>query len=428
MESGRIATLSRNEILEKGDLHVANLVGVTNPVPNYDASNNNRTLPAAPKPSDTRIQNIPDPSRVGRPDARTDQQGANDALNSGVLRYDSNLQFFLQQMRDMPELGAELSKLVTLMQGLVTTPGLAAGVTEELSGFLELLKMDPDAFRQFFQTQMEAGNRFAGPLFSLLREVYQKTPGDTVRGAILNFAKRYSDFSATGHIGRSMLSLLRQLSDYLPQSWRGQLAELTGKLENGLQAGARAENLELLQGQILPYLGSYIKRYHDMGTARTLLGMLMLHMARYENGAEEGVMLAFRQLGGYGDTLAGLNQLDDQTLWKLLRENQFTKAAQADTLRSSWPGRRSGRCRENTARTCGRRFRRSCGPCCSMRAYSSRCTIPLSRWSGRAGGCTRSYGWTRTRRSGRRPGMGAGTDIRSSSCSRWISPQWAFWR
>lgn len=94
----------------------------------------------------------------------------------------------------MPELGAELSKLVTLMQGLVTTPGLAAGVTEELSGFLELLKMDPDAFRQFFQTQMEAGNRFAGPLFSLLREVYQKTPGDTVRGAILNFAKRYSDF------------------------------------------------------------------------------------------------------------------------------------------------------------------------------------------------------------------------------------------
>ena len=143
MESGRIATLSRNEILEKGDLHVANLVGVTNPVPNYDASNNNRTLPAAPKPSDTRIQNIPDPSRVGRPDARTDQQGANDALNSGVLRYDSNLQFFLQQMRDMPELGAELSKMVTLMQGLVTTPGLAAGVTEELSGFLELLKIGP---------------------------------------------------------------------------------------------------------------------------------------------------------------------------------------------------------------------------------------------------------------------------------------------
>ena len=106
-------------ILEKGDLHVANLVGVTNPVPNYDASNNNRTLPAAPKPSDTRIQNIPDPSRVGRPDARTDQQGANDALNSGVLRYDSNLQLFPAADAGYAGVGAELSKLVTLMQGLV---------------------------------------------------------------------------------------------------------------------------------------------------------------------------------------------------------------------------------------------------------------------------------------------------------------------
>ena len=118
MESGRIATLSRNEILEKGDLHVANLVGVTNPVPNYDASNNNRTLPAAPKPSDTRIQNIPDPSRVGRPDARTDQQGANDALNSGVLRYDSNLQFSCSRCGICRSWGRNCPRMVTLMQGL----------------------------------------------------------------------------------------------------------------------------------------------------------------------------------------------------------------------------------------------------------------------------------------------------------------------
>ena len=74
-----IATLSRNEILEKGDLHVANLVGVTNRFPIMTPQITTAHRQAAPKPSDTRIQNIPDPSRVGRPDARTDQQGANDA-------------------------------------------------------------------------------------------------------------------------------------------------------------------------------------------------------------------------------------------------------------------------------------------------------------------------------------------------------------
>lgn len=142
-----------------------------------------------------------------------------------------------------------------------------------------------------------------------------------------------------------MLSLLRQLSDYLPQSWRGQLAELTGKLENGLQAGARAENLELLQGQILPYLGSYIKRYHDMGTARTLLGMLMLHMARYENGAEEGS--CWRS----GSWAAMEIPWPVSISWTIRRcgscsgRTSLPRPPRRIHLRSSWPGRRSGRCR-----------------------------------------------------------------------------------
>ena len=162
MESGRIATLSRNEILEKGDLHVANLVGVTNPVPNYDAqiTTAHCRQPQSQVTPGFRTSRTP----AGWPARRrTDQQGANDALNSGVLRYDSNLQFFLQQMRDMPELGAELSKMVTLMQGLVTTPGLAAGVTEELSGFLELLKMDPMRSDSFFRRRWRRATDLQGP-------------------------------------------------------------------------------------------------------------------------------------------------------------------------------------------------------------------------------------------------------------------------
>ena len=151
-----------------------------------------------------------------------------------------------------------------------------------------------------------------------------------MRQAILAFAKRYSDFSSTAHIAGNLQRTLRQISDYLPRSWRGQLAELAGRLDNGLQAGTRGENIRLLQNEILPFLGSYVERTHDMGTARTLLSRMMLDMARYENGGEEGLLLSFRQLGGYGDILSGLNQLDDAALLKLLRENSFTRAADAD--------------------------------------------------------------------------------------------------
>ena len=75
------------------------LLGVTNPVPGYDAAANNRSLPVSP--SDPRIQNIPDPSRVGRPDARTDRQDTKSEAQSAAPRFDSNFQTFLQRLREM---------------------------------------------------------------------------------------------------------------------------------------------------------------------------------------------------------------------------------------------------------------------------------------------------------------------------------------
>lgn len=311
---------------------MANLMGVTNPVPNYDGPNNNRTVPTTVKPNDTQIQNIPDPTRVGRPDARTDQSGADDALQSTALRYDSNLQVFLQNLREAPDLGAEILKAVTWLRGLAMTPGLQAGLAEEISEILKLFRMDGESFRQFFLTQMESGNRFSGPLLSLLRQAYQTIPSEGVRQDILGFLKRYSDFSSTDHIGRTMMQILKQLPDYLPKSWHDRLLDMTARLENGLEAGTRGENLKLLQGEIVPYLGNYVERTHDLGTARSLLRLLVLNITRYENGGEEGLLSAFRQLSGYGDVLEGLNRLDDASLLKLLRENPFTQASQQDVF------------------------------------------------------------------------------------------------
>lgn len=276
------------------------------------------------------MQNVADPNRVVRPDNRTEQQDAGNALNSGSLRYDSNLQVFLQQLREMPELTAELSKAVTLFQTMVSAPGLDAGVAQELASLLQMFRMDAEEFRSFFLAQVRSGNRFGGPLFALLRQAYQRSGSEGVRDAILSFVKRYSDFSSTEHISRHMLDMLRQISDRLPESWKGQLSEMIGQLKNGLAAGDRAGNLQLLQGGILPYLGSYISRFHDLGSVRTFLSMLMLDVTRYENGSEEGLMMSFRQLGACGDTLAGLSQLDDEAAIRLLEDNSFIKAAESN--------------------------------------------------------------------------------------------------
>lgn len=297
---------------------MADLLGAANRVPGYEVSNQH-TAGTAIQAGDRQVKNVPDPTRVGRVDARNDQQGADNALASDVLRYDSNLQAFLQSLREAPELPAVLRRTMTLLRSTVQTPGLQAGIAQELAGLLQMLRLDPESFSRFFMNQVHGNNRFAGPLFSLLRQAYGTLPGEQARTAVLEFARRYSDFSSTEHIGKSMLSLLRQMEDCLPKSWRGQLEALTARLENGLAAQDRGENVKLLEGEVIPYLGSYVERTHDLGTLRGLLSLLILQVARYENGSEEQMLQAFRQMEGYGGVLGGLNQLDDAAILKLLR-------------------------------------------------------------------------------------------------------------
>lgn len=306
---------------------MADLLGAANRVPGYDSANNNRTQMTPNRASEPQVQNVPDPSRVVRADGRSDQQGSNDALQSDVLRYDSNFQTFLEQLRQTPELAQVMSKAMLLLRGMATTPGLQAGIAQEMAQLLEMLKMDEDSFRKLFMEQVHGGNRFSGALFSLLRQAYRQLPSEHARQAILEFARRYSDYSSTEHIGKSMLTLLKQMPDYLPQSWRGQLEQMTARLENGLQAGARGENLALLQQEIIPYLGRYVERAHDLGPLRALLNLLVLNTARYENGAQEPLLMSFRQMQGYSEMLAGLNKLDDSAILKLLQDNQFTRSA-----------------------------------------------------------------------------------------------------
>ena len=105
----------------------------------------------------------------------------------------------------------------------------------------------------------------------------------------------------------------------MPASWAEKLRDLTAQLQNGIAAGNRQGNLQLLQREIFPYMSSYVERTHDMGTPRSLLTMLALNVARYENGAEEKLLEGFHQLSGYGTLKGQLGNIDDQSLLLLLK-------------------------------------------------------------------------------------------------------------
>ena len=292
------------------------LLGATNPVPGYDKTTVNRNITVSP--DNTQIQNVPDPSKVVRADGRTEQQDSN-LQGDGGIRYDSNFQTFLQRLRDTPSLADSLSRIFSGREGIVVSSGLSAGIAEEMGRLLEMLRMDESQLLDFLQGQFKTGTRFGGALFALLRSAYARAASDGVRTDILQFLKAYVDFDSTTHIEGNLLRDLQSMADAMPASWAEKLRDLTAQLQNGIAAGNRQGNLQLLQREIFPYMSSYVERTHDMGTPRALLTMLALNVARYENGSEEKLLEGFHQLSGYGTLKGQLGGIDDQSLLLLLK-------------------------------------------------------------------------------------------------------------
>lgn len=301
------------------------LLGPTNPVPGFEKQPVRINAPVA---GETNVQNTPvvDPTRVVRPDARNEQQGG-DAAGSLAARYDSNFTTFLQRLRGAQELPEFFLRILQFRSGEVSS-GIRSGFAEELSRFLEFLRMDEGQLREFLQNQMESSTRFSGALFDALRGAWSGTPSELTREAILLFARRYSDYSSTPHLEGRMLRTVEDMADALPGKWSEQLAELASRLRAGFSAGERAGNLELLRNQLFPLISQYVKMTHDHGRARGLLSMLTLDLARYENGSEEGLLQSLRQLSAAGVLPRELGELGDRELLQLLlRSSESSRAS-----------------------------------------------------------------------------------------------------
>ena len=309
------------------------LLGVTNAVPGNDSNLINRNMPSIP--NDPRLQNAPDPTRVTRSDNRSERQDTGDPSGSRALRYDSNFLTFLQRMSDTPGLARTMTELLRTFQGTVVSSGMEEGIAVEMSALLEMLKMDEGEFSEFFRSQMQLGNRFGGPLFSILREAYGGTDSEVLRGNILQFLKRYSDYSSSGHVQGNLLRTLTRLTRAIPATYGNQLLGMVSELEGKMSSGDRAGALKLLQGSIMPFLAGYTSRTNDMGLSRALISLLALDVARYESGSKEGVMQAFRQLGSNAALRRKLGGVGEADLLRLLDRSSFAQAAAKDQFAAS---------------------------------------------------------------------------------------------
>ena len=294
------------------------LLGPTNPVPGYD-SQPVRLTPTAP--GDTSVQNIVDPQRVVRPDARTDQQNAAD---SGAARFESNFMTFLQRLRDSGDLP---QVFLQMMRGTEVSSGIRSGFTAEISKFLEFLQMDQGEMLSFLQNQVQSGSRFSGALFQALRNAFGNTQSDLLQNEILQFLRRYSDYSSTEHLEGKILRTASDIQSAMPGRWADQLTDVLAKLENSIAAGDRQGALKLLREQLFPAVSKYVSTTHDHGLARGLLSMMTLDVARYENGSESGLLQSLRHLSSLGVLPEDLARLSDSELLELLKNTDYSRAS-----------------------------------------------------------------------------------------------------
>ncbi len=298
------------------------ILGPTNPAPGLEPQPVRITTPP---PTDTTVQNIVDPDRVVRPDSKTERE--DNADTTGSTRYESNYMTFLQRLRGARDLPETFMRILQ-WGGVEVSSGIRSGFAGELSRLMEFLQMDEGQLLEFLKNQLQSGSRFTGALFGLLRDAYSDASSDVTRNDILQFLKRFNDFSSTERLETKLLRETEDMTQSLPSQWADQVKDILSKLQSGADAGDRQGNLNLLKEKLFPLVSNYVRTTHDHGRARNILSMMALDVARYENGNEQGLLRSFRHLASMGALPEELGKLSDADILRLLRQSDFAKAAQ----------------------------------------------------------------------------------------------------
>lgn len=301
---------------------MSNILKVTTPLTGYE--NNMRNNLSSEQPAKMQIQNPVDPSRVVRPDGRTD---ANSQQQPQLgLSYDSNFGAFVQSLRDTPALTDVMSKLMYDGMNSLVESGISADTAEEISSFFELLKMNNEELLAFLKSQTAGAVRFQGPFFALMRQALTNAPSVEQRTAILAFLKRYSDMSSGKHLMENIRGNLEDIKKYMFLNEREQLEQLIKDMQHkGPQD--TAQNTARLQQEIIPFLGRYIAQTRNMGHLRDLVSQLLFNASRYENGNLDQLIEDFKNLLKFPSFQKSFNGMEEQHLRQLLMNLNYDKAA-----------------------------------------------------------------------------------------------------
>jgi len=294
-------------------------------VPTGGLENTTRTNPI--NVNDVNISNVVDPSKVVRPDG----QRPNPDKNLGT-NYESNFQSFLEALRNRPDLVESFTQIFFQMGSMVSS-GIGEDFAAEIAKFLEMTKMTPEDMVQFLKEQGAQNSKFSSDVFQTLRDALDSTKSVELKTAILTFMKTFNDASSSRNTLNNIISVLKSMSRYMPQSYRQGLMEAAESLKQGGGQEAMDANISALKREIIPFLSTYTQRTHDMGRVRDFITLLTLNTARYESGTMEKLFADFQKMASFQDFKKVFGEDMGKTFDRFLEELTANKSNQfADSL------------------------------------------------------------------------------------------------
>lgn len=266
---------------------------------------------------------ILDPTKVNQSTTRQmDENQQNEQQMLLTRNFDSNFDSFIRLLKGTPYLTENLAELIFYKTGNLVTSGLKENFTEQISRFMQLMKMSPEELVDFIKNQSSNTGQFQGPLFDKLRAVIAQSGGQQseIKAVIGEFLKQYEAYISRPHIEQNIRSILNRISDYMLPSAKQEFTEMV-KLYNGIENETMA--MSYVKNGIIPFLANHISRTHDFGQIRNLITMLTYNAAKIENSGEEQFEDAFARLMSYRVIRGDMSLSDVERLKNTLVANKY---------------------------------------------------------------------------------------------------------
>lgn len=299
---------------------MSNVLKVSTPLSGYENTTKGNPIST----TDANIKNVNDVTKVTRPDGQS--SNADYGENQLLLPHNSNFDGFIKALKGNLFATNEMTDILFVQMENLVSSGINEDFAQEISQFLEMIKMSEDELHGFVKNQMQSSAKFQGPFFGMLRKSLMETNSSNLIFRILDFTKKYNDFTSNRHVFNEIFSNLTNITQYMPSSFSQKLLSIMEKLDLNATNDNLSANTEVLKKDIIPFLSEYVKITNDFGKVRDLITSLTLNIARYENGSKEGFIGAFKELLGYNTIKEKLGNGDADKLIDILVQTEEKKA------------------------------------------------------------------------------------------------------